>query len=842
MPNPVYDFIGSFKDGMNSGIDPLLLPKTQLAFASNGTLRGDFFQTRPATQQLDLAYVAPSVQTDFQTGLFQGAAYYKPDAGPEALALQIGGCQFLATPDSSGNALVQEITIPGDPDSAAQPQAWICQAENFLIFNDGLDLPVFYDGATSRRSLGASQPLGTVNAATSAPAIGSTTALQLLADYTGPLNQPIFIGTAIYVVTAVGGSGVAYSVELQTLYDPDTSHPAGTPLYRKTAQIGEAQAVFNPIIPNQPVGVVTFELVGTTIPTNVGVGDSITLSNPTVPPSDPSLQTIKTNVFAINKPSRTRMALVFFSSAARTAATTGLWLASLTGGGAVTQQGTVAVGFSVQTSGTDITVDLASNFKGYVGQIIWIGNGQYQIVSITNLAPIPDLNITVENITDTLGTKLLNLPLTTLPELPAGRSLCYGQGRVWESMIDGLSFLGGDIVNGTSGSPGYNYRDAVLRVTENDSIAGGGLFRVPGSAGDIKAMQFCALLDASLGQGPLQIFTPNCVFSCQAPVDRSTWAALTNPILTQSLIGAGGVAQNSVSLANGDILFRSSDSQIRSLLMARLDFNRWSNTPVSREMARVLDQEDSTLLAYSTSAVFDNRFLMGAGLTSSNRGVFSPSLIALNFDPVSSLRGADTTIYDGQWSGLNVLQLVSGFFSGVSRCFAVCLSTDLTQIEIHEILPSSGPASLTLDDGVTAITAAFESPVLDFGDRRSGARTYKRLQYGEIFVDNITGPVTFQAFYKPDQWPNWVPWYSWTQSYSQPSTLNPQLPSDPGFRPRVGLPMPDGTVFDTVNNRPLREGFTFQFQLVATGSFRFLGARFSADLIPQPEFAVPVSP
>ena len=54
--------------------------------------------------------------------------------------------------------------------------------------------------------------------------------------------------------------------------------------------------------------------------------------------------------------------------------------------------------------------------------------------------------------------------------------------------------------------------------------------------------------------------------------------------------------------------------------------------------------------------------------------------------------------------------------------------------------------------------------------------------------------------------------------------------------------MPDGTVFDTVNSRPLREAFNYQFKLVGTGPFRFLGGRFAAEVIPQPEFAAPVMP
>ena len=264
-------------------------------------------------------------------------------------------------------------------------------------------------------------------------------------------------------------------------------------------------------------------------------------------------------------------------------------------------------------------------------------------------------------------------------------------GRVWESMIDGISFLGGDIVDSSSGSPAYNNRDSVLKITQNQYLNGGGLFRVPGSVGSIQAMKFVAMLDVSLGQGALQIFTPTNVFTCNAPVDDTVWATTTNPILTQALIGAGGISQDSVSPSNGDLIFRSADGLIRSLLLARLDFNQWGNTPISREVTRILQSENLSLLPFSTSVVFDNRFLMGANMVQGSRGVYSTSIVALNFDPISNLQGKSESVYDGQWQGLNILKFITDgngnapyFNRHVQRAVsAVCLNQDLTQIEIH---------------------------------------------------------------------------------------------------------------------------------------------------------------
>jgi len=87
-----------------------------------------------------------------------------------------------------------------------------------------------------------------------------------------------------------------------------------------------------------------------------------------------------------------------------------------------------------------------------------------------------------------------------------------------------------------------------------------------------------------------------------------------------------------------------------------------------------------------------------------------------------------------------------------------------------------------------------------------------------------------QAYYKVDQNDEWTAWYATTIKYQT---------NDSGFRPRVGLGMPSPVPSDVTNDRPLREGYDFQAKIVLTGSCRFLGGRFAADIIPQPDFATP---
>lgn len=473
-------------------------------------------------------------------------------------------------------------------------------------------------------------------------------------------------------------------------------------------------------------------------------------------------------------------------------------------------------------------------------------NGQYQVQAVgIGTADLLNLSASPPGQTVPTFTPSASAPANLFwshigNQLPPGRMGAYGMGRNWVCLPDGKQFVASDIEGGASGTPALDYRDAVLYITENTYLAGGGNFSVPGSIGEITAMRFGATLDASLGQGPLQVFTSEAVFSCNAPVDRTTWQSVTNPILTESLIGNGALSQNATILANGDFMFRSPIG-LASLILARRDFDTWGNVPQSREVDPILNKDNFGLLKFGSAVIFDNRILFTARPTQADQGVYHPLIIALNFDPISSLRGKAPSIYDGQWIGLNVLKLITGKFGGVDRCFAFTLETTTNQIELYEILktvedPDFATDIITDFDGATerSIVQAFSSASI-FNKHKADPTNelLKRLTNGEIMVDQLFGTVTFQAYWKPDQWPCWVPWYSWQECSGNATATNP------GFRPRMGLGEPPALPCDSDNDRPLREGYTFQFRLVITGQCRFLGAHFTAWTISQDEFAKP---
>ena len=662
---PVFkDGLATFEHGVNTGDPPLLLPPTEASFGTNLSLRGYYPHQRSAFVTRILLFPSQNVQQAVLQGLWQGACYYHPDIGLDRLVAQISGRLFTFTPQADNTVTVAEVSIPGDLNSATAPQAWLWQAENYVIVQNGVAAvnPIFYNGTSSVRS-----------------------------NYGTPQQFSTTVATAAVVVPAAGGATVSAAVA-------DTS--------------------------NMVVGdVLTFTKFGQMIVQAIPSAGNLTLINQSAP----------------------------------------------------------------------------------VGKSIAVG----VVISWTH----------------------------TGTELPPGRMGAYGLGRNWMSLVDGKQFVAGDLVGGASGTQANNFRDAVLNITENAYLAGGGNFAVPGSYGDIRAMLFQASLNQQLGQGPLLVVTPKATFSCQAPVDRTTWQNLTNPILTIGMLANGGLGQGSTIQVNGDTLMRSVDG-VRSYILAQRDFDTWGNAPISFEMNRVLAQDQPSLLAYSSAIYFDNRMLMTVGPTGGPQGVYHKGLIALNFDPLSSVGGKAPSIWEGLWLGLTPLQLLVGDFSEVERAWAFCYNTALKQIELREIL--SEDAGQGFDDTGTPITWGFEGPML-FKDPTPKERHFKELFTGEMNIDSQVGTVNFRVQYRPDQWPGWQDWISWAKCVLLPVPGDPTTANyQPGFWARMGLGQPPIAPCDPCNNRPLRTGYNFQMRFSFTGACRFLGARFQAAPQSEPQTAPPV--
>lgn len=417
-----------------------------------------------------------------------------------------------------------------------------------------------------------------------------------------------------------------------------------------------------------------------------------------------------------------------------------------------------------------------------------------------------------------------------LNEVPPGNVTEFGMGRLWVAQPDGVSFVAGDIMYGPTGTPSYDYRDAVLKFTENTFLAEGGAFGVPVQAGRISAMRFIANLDTSLGQGPLQVFTESGAFSVNTPLDRATWKDQSYPLQTVSLLGYGALSQDSATLINGDIWFRASDG-LRSFQMARREHGLWTSTPLSREVDSFIGHDDTSLLHMSSSVLFDNRLLFTAvPQRDTTHGIYHKGLIALDFDRVSAMFAHDQPSYDGLWTGLNILHILKVVDNNVERCFLFVLNSE-DQIELWE---------LSREDRFDSVNNPISWQV---DSRRMGfaATGWQLLQLetGDLWLDRVAGTVGITARYKADETATWQDWTtaSLCANYctTTPGTLAciPFLPSREQFRSRIQFVTPTDTC-DAVTNRPYRRGYEFQSQLAFSGFCRILRHRLTASSVPEP--------
>ena len=819
---------------MNSGLDAFALGKKQISFAVNATLRGNFITNRPPYNLQNLQFPVGS-GFDVLMGdlLFQGATYAYPDTGPQIMVAQMSGRIFVFTPDTAGNIAMTEVTIPGDPNPPNNPVAWLIQAERWVVVDDGVSVPIFYDmgTGTSRRSLTESvvQAITDLASQPFTPALNGTMIIDLTAPYAGPINQSIqlveydnndvVISNTTYVVVAVGGAFTVYNVTLKNLADAAGAiQGIGSPLVVEPSNLGSIISVTSTTSTTPAHFTAT---MSTPMPAGIAVGQVVSINGAAV--------------WKIHSISTSRLSIRYDFTGTVTPDFTvlpGSYVFQSPNSAPNVIIGNLANNFTAPAIGNSVTTQLQAAYTNSIGQYVYINGKQYQVTAYNPvLNPGVGNNVTLQNINDSrsghqFNTGTFPAQIFNFPELSPGRQMGYVQNRIWQARTDGLSFIASDQAGDPSGSPAFAYRDAVLKVSGNDQLANGGFFTIPGNLGQISAIRGTSQLDASLGQGPVMIVCPGGVFSCNAPSDRSLWRTLTTPIVSEALIGLGGLSQNSTIVVNGDLMFRAVDG-IRSLIMARRDFWSWGNAPISFEMKRVIDADNPTGLPFVSAVQFDNRVLMGCSPVQGPQGVYCQGLIAINLDPISSIQGKGASIFDGLWTGINVLQIMEGMFSGVHRCFAITYSATQQKIQFYELLRAG-----SLDNLTTPIVWGFESPVMFKDPNIKPEYNLISIEDGEFYIkDIIPGQVlNFRTEFRPDFSTCWFPWHEFNYCNDRLSTVNI-------YGDRLGLGKPPVINSNSVNMSKANFGRWFQQRFTISGHCIFMGSKVSASLQPQTMYA-----
>jgi hypothetical protein len=450
--------------------------------------------------------------------------------------------------------------------------------------------------------------------------------------------------------------------------------------------------------------------------------------------------------------------------------------------------------------------------------------GDAWTITVVAPEPAPAANhVYLVNVTATPGDPVAaDVNLLTVSELPAATAMDYYMGRIWYAQD--RQYTAGDIVLGPAGTLAYAYRDSILKVTENPLALAGDGFVVPTSDGIIRALRHTANLDTALGEGQLFACTRKTIYSLSVPVTRSAWITATEPLQRVAQLRNGSYGERSIVNINGDLFYLSWDGY-RSLFMAVRDFSQWGNTPISRNLNRLLNFNDRALLSTASGIYFDNRMLQTVLPEVTEVGTAFGGLAVLDFDLVSSLediieRNRQAPAWEGWWQGVKILQLFEGDYGGLQRAFAVILAQD-GGIEVWEL------TSFTRnDEGDNRVEWFVETPAWTWGREFE----LKRLDGGEIWVDRVYGTVYMDVYYRPDAEACWQFWYR-TEFCSARSTCEdlenpvcyPEQAYGEGYKFPVTLPKPPHPGCNQMNSRPMDIGYQFQMKIVMKGWCRIRG-------------------
>jgi hypothetical protein len=813
MSQRVYDGFTELSGGMDANSSPSLLQPNQSAFLGNISLRGDFAGTRPPFRQKILDFENARTQTNW-AGVFQGACFYDAldDETQNSLIVSINGLTFRIF--LAQNFLVEDIT-PGPAE---------------LVTSDFV-VPALHGSVTIDVTSETAFTVGNVvkidGGSYTITALGAD---QLTVTYNGGALNTGWIVTAATVITDNSLNPIYASVAetvLTTFIVPapaaqvTISVPSSTPFTMSENIIMDGGSY---TVGTLGTGFIICTYNSGALHSTVGSTTPI-LDNTSAPIT---YQLLETAIYDFTVPALNLTVTITVPD--YSAFTVNQQI--IIGGEHFTVTAKPAPG--------EITIKFTGgDYHGIIG--IAITDTSSNQIYFTDTNP-PDVLMTYwyqgENyafgLCENQGTLIfdgssLRRADQSQSELPSSYVGVYAWGRNWLAQVNGHRFVAGDLVGDPSGSPGRVYVDAILKMTENDLLNGGGAFSIPANLGMITAMGVLSQLDSSLGIGPVLVGTVNSIFSVQAPVDRTTWQNLTYPIQSVALQGSGPVGPRSMISVNSDSWFRSLDG-IRSLMAARRDFqSNLSNTPQSEELSPVFSADNESLLFYNSIIPFDNRIFTTISPYWTAYGIAHKGLAVVNLDTLSGMSSKNPPVWEGIWTGLNVLQILSGNIDGTLHCYAFVLNAS-NGIDLWEFVPEANKETFDLNDtvsgGVETLTSVpiqswVETRSMNFGDPFQ----LKKLIMGELYLDQISDNVSVKIYFMPDQYPAWMPWTTEpicanvSQCSLDGTTCSVFQPKQNQYTARLTIPRPPETC-NTITGKPIDRGYEFQFRFEITGSCR----------------------
>ena len=199
--------------------------------------------------------------------------------------------------------------------------------------------------------------------------------------------------------------------------------------------------------------------------------------------------------------------------------------------------------------------------------------------------------------------------------------------------------------------------------------------------------------------------------------------------------------------------------------------------------------------------------------------IYHRGMVVRDYTPVSSSKAQSAPIWNGVWTGLNVQQLVTGYFFGVQKCY-MFVWNDKTQLnELWELTNHQG-YDKGLDGAETPVEWILESRSFDF-QKPIGLKSLYR---ASLWLKDIYNTVDIKLQYREDAsycWQDWTPEF---ERCSPVGTLVNETNANvvdfvqdlPNGRNRINFGIPDN-VCDDVTNMYTRVGYLYQFRITIKG-------------------------
>lgn len=502
--------------------------------------------------------------------------------------------------------------------------------------------------------------------------------------------------------------------------------------------------------------------------------------------------------------------------------------------------------FTIPALNATDTTWLNIPYVGAVNDFVTIGGQLFQVVSIGTGGP-PANNIIGLNTNQTAGTvNAASVSLTSIQEIGAASPMDYYEGRLWYAI--GRQFLAGDIVRGPSGTAFYNFRDSILKVTENPLCLAGDGFTVADNAGNIKAIFHNANINTTLGQGNLYIATEKVIYSLDVPTTRADWIAANSsnePKQTVVQVNNAVVSDRSVTLVNGDAWFQTLEPSISSLMQNVRNFTQWGTISLSANENRLLQFNDRALLKFASGVYFNNRMYQTALPRRVAQGVVHDAIVPLDFVPLSSFGASLTPNWEGHIQAMPTFQMFYGSFGGRERAFAVVLAGsgdielwEITQNDKFDNVPDAAATAAAILSGANEhrIDCYAEFPAFTWGD----INTLKKLTGGELGVDRVFGTIDFTLQFRPDSdscWHNWHEWQICSAKNTCEEGVNtyPCVPLGEGYKQNKSFPLPQEKCASQ-SSRPVNLAYQFQVRLAWKGFCRIRNLKLYAQVVQKPQY------